>query len=60
MLGPIRTARPDECKEPVPVLLPAECSVPAQRWRQSRLSATVYRMDDGAALVGAAIMKWSR
>lgn len=54
----IREARPDEIDQLLPLLLLAEPSEPALRWGLRHLSDTVYRMDDGDTLVGAATMKW--
>jgi len=54
----IRAARPDEVEALIPLLLLAEESEPGLRWGLANLVDTVYRADDGAALVGAATMQW--
>jgi GNAT superfamily N-acetyltransferase len=54
----IRPARPDEIEALIPLLLLAEESEPGLRWGLANLVDTVYRADDGDALVGAATMQW--
>jgi GNAT superfamily N-acetyltransferase len=54
----IRQARPDELRALMPILLLAEPSASALRWSLANLSDTVYRMDSGGALVGAATVRW--
>jgi GNAT superfamily N-acetyltransferase len=54
----IREARPDEIEQLIPVLSEAEESVQALRWSLAHLSDTIYRMNDGEHLVGAATMRW--
>ena len=56
----IREARADELETLFPVLLLAEPSESALRWGLKNLSDTLYRMDDGGQLVGAASMNWRR
>ena len=54
----IREARADEIEALIPILRQAEESERALRWSLANLSDTVYRMDDGGELVGAATMHW--
>ncbi len=54
----IREARPDEIEHLIPILLQAEASEGALRWSLAHLVDTIYRMDDGDALVGAATVRW--
>ena len=54
----IRQAEPDEIEELIPILLQAEESVSALRWSLAHMADTVYRMDDGERLVGAATVRW--
>ncbi len=56
----IREARADELETLFPLLLLAEPSESALRWGLKNLSDTLYRMDDGGRLVGAASMNWRR
>jgi GNAT superfamily N-acetyltransferase len=56
----IRQARADELETLFPLLLLAEPSASALRWGLKNLSDTLYRMDDGGELVGAASMNWRR
>jgi GNAT superfamily N-acetyltransferase len=56
----IREAFRDELETLFPLLLLAEPSASALRWGLKNLSDTVYRMDDGGELVGAATMRWRR
>lgn len=56
----IREARKDELETLFPVLLLAEPSASALRWGLKNLSDTVYRMDVGGELAGAATMRWRR
>ncbi|HEY0082618.1 MAG TPA: GNAT family N-acetyltransferase [Pyrinomonadaceae bacterium] len=56
----IREARADEIETLFPLLLLAEPSASALRWGLKNLSDTLYRMDDGGQLVGAASMNWRR
>ncbi len=50
----IRQAEPDEIEELIPILLQAEESESALRWSLAHMADTVYRMDDGERLIGAA------
>ena len=52
--------REDELETLFPLLLLAEPSASALRWGLKNLSDTVYRMDAGGELVGAATMRWGR
>jgi GNAT superfamily N-acetyltransferase len=56
----IREARKDELETLFPLLLLAEPSASALRWGLKNLSDTVYRMDAGGELAGAATMRWRR
>jgi N-acetylglutamate synthase-like GNAT family acetyltransferase len=56
----IREAREDELETLFPLLLLAEPSAGALRWGLENLSDTVYCMDAGGELVGAATMRWRR
>ena len=56
----IREARRDEVEMLLPLLLLAEPSESALRWGLKNLSDTLYRMDAGGELVGAATMRWRR
>ncbi|HEY9402390.1 MAG TPA: GNAT family N-acetyltransferase, partial [Pyrinomonadaceae bacterium] len=56
----IREAGKDELETLFPLLLLAEPSASALRWGLKNLSDTVYRMDAGGELVGAATMRWRR
>ncbi|HYG11625.1 MAG TPA: GNAT family N-acetyltransferase [Pyrinomonadaceae bacterium] len=56
----IREASRDEVESLLPLLLLAEPSPSALRWGLKNLSDTVYRMDAGGQLVGAATMRWRR
>jgi GNAT superfamily N-acetyltransferase len=56
----IREARKDELETLFPVLLLAEPSASALRWGLKNLSDTIYRMDVGGELAGAATMRWRR
>jgi len=49
---------PDDLHAVVSILLLAEPSASALEWSFANLSDTVYRFDLGAALVGAATMRW--
>lgn len=54
----ISEAAKGEVKQLVPLLLLAEPSESALRWGLRHLSDTVYRMEDGGELVGAATVRW--
>ena len=54
----IREVPPNEIEPLIPLLLQAEESERALRWGLANLVDTVYRADDGGALVGAATMQW--
>ena len=54
----IRQAQATEIEHLIPILLQAEESEAALRWGLAHLSDAVYRMDDGAVLVGVATMQW--
>jgi len=54
----VRPASSAEIEELIPLLLLAEPSERGLRWGLANLVDTVYRMDDGDRLVGAATMKW--
>lgn len=54
----ITEAGKSQVKRLVPLLLLAEPSESALRWGLRNLSDTVYRMDDGEELVGAATVRW--
>ena len=54
----IRQAEPDEIEELIPILLQAEESESALRWSLAHMADTVYRMDDGEHLIGAATVRW--
>jgi GNAT superfamily N-acetyltransferase len=54
----IREATTDEIESLIPLLLLAEESERALRWSLTHLVDTVYRMDDGGQLVGAATLRW--
>ncbi len=56
----IREAREGELETLFPLLLLAEPSASALSWGLKNLSDTVYRMDAGGELVGAATMNWRR
>jgi GNAT superfamily N-acetyltransferase len=56
----IREAHADELETLFPVLLLAEPSASALRWGLKNLSDTIYRMDAGGELAGAATMRWRR
>ena len=56
----IREARADELETLFPLLLLAEPSASALRWGLKNLSDTVYRIDAGGELAGAATMRWRR
>jgi len=54
----IREAQSEALEELIPLLLLAEESESALRWSLSNLVDTVYRMDSGARLLGAATVRW--
>ncbi len=54
----IRQAEPDEIEDLIPILLQAEESESALRWSLAHMADTVYRMDDGGRLIGAATVRW--
>jgi ribosomal protein S18 acetylase RimI-like enzyme len=54
----IHEAKSDEIEELVPLLLQAEESESALRWSLAHMADTVYRMDDGVRLIGAATVRW--
>lgn len=54
----IREATPEEVESLIPLLLLAEHSERGLRWGLAHLVDTVYRMDDGDQLVGAATLRW--
>ena len=56
----ISEAGKGEHRQLLPLLLLAEPSSGALRWSLRNLSDTVYRMDDGDQLVGAATLRWNR
>lgn len=55
----IREAATQEIEELIPILLQAEESEAALWWSLNHLVDTVYRMDDGNTLVGAATVRWN-
>lgn len=55
----IRQAAPTEIEALIPLLLLAEESERGLRWGLAHLVDTVYRMDDGDNLVGAATLRWN-
>ena len=54
----IREVTGQDIEPLIPVLLQAEESESALRWSLTHLVDTVYRMDDGDTLVGAATVRW--
>jgi len=54
----IREAQSETLEELIPLLLLAEESESALRWSLSNLVDTVYRMDSGERLLGAATVRW--
>jgi GNAT superfamily N-acetyltransferase len=58
MAPTIQQAQNHEIEQLVPLLLLAEPAEGALRWGLANLVDAVYRMDNGAALVGAATMRW--
>jgi GNAT superfamily N-acetyltransferase len=56
----IREAQAEEIEELIPLLLQAESSESALRWSLDNLSDTVYRLDEGGELAGAATVRWNK
>jgi GNAT superfamily N-acetyltransferase len=56
----IREAQAEEIEELIPLLLQAESSEGALRWSLDNLSDTVYRLDVGGELAGAATVRWNK
>jgi len=56
----IREAKGDEIKGLFPLLMLAEPSESALRWSLDNLSDTVYAMEEGGVVVGAATMRWRK
>lgn len=54
----IREAQGEEIEDLVPILLQAEEAEWALRWSLANMADTVYRLDDGKQLAGAATLRW--